>query len=41
MVDGIRLAASRSGIAENGQLLPMQQTITVEAGQKAEAVTAA
>lgn len=41
VVDGIELAASRSGIAENGQLLPMQQPITVEAGSKPEAVTAA
>ena len=39
-VDGINLA-SRAGIAENGQLLPMQQPTTVDAGQKPEAVIAA
>ena len=33
VVDGINLAASRAGIAENGQLLPMQQPITVDADQ--------
>ena len=41
VVDGINLAASRAGIAENGQLLPMQQPITLDAGQKTEAVVAA
>jgi hypothetical protein len=41
VVEGINLAASRSGIAENTQFLPMQQPITVDAGQKPEAVTAA
>ena len=40
VVDGINLA-SRAGIAENGQLLPMQQPTTVDAGQKPEAVIAA
>ena len=39
VVDGINLA-SRAGIAENGQLLPMQQPTTVDAGQKPEAVIA-
>ena len=37
VVDGINLA-SRAGIAENGQLLPMQQRTTVDAGQKPEAI---
>jgi len=32
VVDGINLAASSAGIAENGQLLPMQQPIGVDAG---------
>jgi pimeloyl-ACP methyl ester carboxylesterase len=41
VVDGINLAASRAGIAENGQLLPMQQPFTVDAGQNPEAVIAA
>jgi pimeloyl-ACP methyl ester carboxylesterase len=41
VVEGINLAASRSGIAENTQFLPMQQPITVDAGQKPGAVTAA
>jgi hypothetical protein len=41
VVDGINLAASRSGIAENNQSLPMQQPISVHADQKPEAVTAA
>ena len=40
VVDGINLAASRAGIAETSQLLPMQQPITVDAGQKPEAVIA-
>ena len=40
VVDGINLA-SRAGIAENDQLLPMQQPTTVDAGQKPEAVIAA
>ena len=40
VVDGINLA-SRAGIAENGQFLPMQQPTTVDAGQKPEAVIAA
>jgi pimeloyl-ACP methyl ester carboxylesterase len=40
VVDGINLAASRSGIPEDHQLLPMQQPIRVDAGQKPEAVTA-
>ena len=40
VVDGINLA-SRAGIAENGQLLPMQQRTTVDAGQKPEAIIAA
>ena len=41
VVDGINLAASRSRIPENNQLLPMQQPITIDAGQKPEAVIAA
>jgi pimeloyl-ACP methyl ester carboxylesterase len=41
VVDGINLAASRPGIAENRQSLPMQQPITVDADQKPEAATAA
>jgi pimeloyl-ACP methyl ester carboxylesterase len=41
VVDGINLAASRAGIAENGQLLPMQQPIALDAGQKPEAVIGA
>ena len=41
VIKGINLAASRSGITENNQLLPMQQPITIDAGQKPEAVTAA
>jgi pimeloyl-ACP methyl ester carboxylesterase len=41
VVDGINLAASRAGIAENGQLLPMQPPITVDGDQKPEAVIAA
>ena len=41
VVDGINFAASRAGITENGQLLPMQQPITVDAGQKPAAVVAA
>jgi pimeloyl-ACP methyl ester carboxylesterase len=41
VLDGIKLAASRSGIAENGQLLPTQQPITVDGGQKPEAVITA
>jgi pimeloyl-ACP methyl ester carboxylesterase len=40
VVDGINLA-SRAGIAESGQLLPMQQPTTVDAGQKPEAIIAA
>jgi hypothetical protein len=40
VVDGINLA-SRAGIAENGQLLPMQQPTTVDVDQKPEAVIAA
>ena len=40
VVDGINLA-SCAGIAENGQLLPIQQPTTVDAGQKPEAVIAA
>ena len=40
VVDGINLA-SRAGIAENGQLLPMQQRTTVDARQKPEAIIAA
>ena len=40
VVDGINLA-SRAGIAENGQFLPMQQPTTVDAGKKPEAVIAA
>jgi hypothetical protein len=35
VVDGINLAASRSGIAENNQSLPIQQPINVDPGQKA------
>jgi pimeloyl-ACP methyl ester carboxylesterase len=35
VIDGINLAASRSGRAEHSLLLPMQQPITVGAGQKA------
>lgn len=41
VVDGINLAASRAGIAEKGELLPMQQPIIVDAGQKTEAGIAA
>ena len=40
VVDGINLA-SRAGIAENNQLLPMQQPTTVDVDQKPEAVIAA
>jgi pimeloyl-ACP methyl ester carboxylesterase len=40
VINGINLAASRSGTAENSQLLPMQQPIIVDGGQKPEAVTA-
>jgi hypothetical protein len=39
VVDGINLAASRSGIAENNQSLPIQQPITVDPGQKPEEAT--
>ncbi len=35
VIAGINLAASRSGRAEHSQLLPIQQPITVGAGQKA------
>jgi pimeloyl-ACP methyl ester carboxylesterase len=35
VINGINLAASRSGTAENSQLLPMQQPIIVDGGQKA------
>ena len=40
VVDGINLAASRSGIAENNQSLPIQQPITVDPGQKEATVQA-
>jgi pimeloyl-ACP methyl ester carboxylesterase len=39
VVDGIDLAASRSEIAENNQLLPMRQPITVDPRPKSEAMT--
>jgi pimeloyl-ACP methyl ester carboxylesterase len=39
VMDGISLAASRAGRAESGQLQPTQQPITVDAGQKPEALT--
>jgi hypothetical protein len=39
VVHGIDLAASRSEIPENNQLLPMQQPITVDPRPKLEAMT--
>jgi pimeloyl-ACP methyl ester carboxylesterase len=41
VVDGINLVASRAGIAGSGQLLPIQQPITVDAIEKPNAVPAA
>jgi hypothetical protein len=35
------VANRKKSIAENGQLLPMRQPITVDAGQKIEAIVAA
>jgi pimeloyl-ACP methyl ester carboxylesterase len=41
VVDGINLGVSRSAIAENSQLKPTQQPITVDPGRNSEAVTVA
>jgi hypothetical protein len=35
-VDGVSLAARRSGIAEYGRLMPTQEAITGDAGRKPE-----